>query len=199
MRNEDARSKRIVLVSSCVLNGNNKVQELSCYPGACKPIIELLMEYDIGIMQMDCPETLYLGITRWSATKNLYDTPGYRRHCRKLAQKQADYIQCYYDAGYEVVAIFWINGSPSCGCGITCFDERWGGTPMDMGDDSTFVEGDGVFVEEFMKELEERQMQKPYNYGLDLEDMSVSIETICSKLKDFLEKRKEDAVWKHQS
>lgn len=70
---------------------------------------------------------------------------------------------------------------------------------MDMGESSTFVEGRGVFVEEFMKELEERQIEKPYNYGLDLEDMTVSIETICEKLKQYLEKRKEDAVWKHQS
>ncbi len=186
MRNNDNRGKKIALVSSCILNGNNKVREICRYRGACFPILELLEEYGIGIQQMDCPETLYLGINRWSAVKNLYDTPGYRRHCRQLAEKQVDYIKAYYDAGYKVVVVLWINGSPSCGCDITCYDESWGGTPMDVGKKSTFVKGTGIFAEELTEELLTRNIEKPYYFGLNLEDMNISIKDICSNLKDFL-------------
>lgn len=189
MRNEDERSKKIIFTSSCVLNANNKVRELARYGGSCMPILELLNNYGIGVQQMDCPETLYLGINRWSATKNLYDTAGYRRFCRQLAEKQVDYIQSYYEADYEVIAVLWINGSPSCGCEITCFGEDWGGTPMDMGEDSTFVPGTGIFVEELTKEFQRRGIRKPCYYGLDLEDTNIPLENVYQSLKKFLDEK----------
>ena len=63
-RRDDARSKKIIFVSSCLLNTNNKVQGLARYPGMCKEVFDTLNKYGLGINQMDCPETLYLGISR---------------------------------------------------------------------------------------------------------------------------------------
>lgn len=71
-RMEDARSKKVIFVSSCLLNTNNKVMGLARYPGMCKEVFDTLHKYDLGIMQMQCPETLYLGVQCWWATKNLY-------------------------------------------------------------------------------------------------------------------------------
>lgn len=76
---DDARSKKIVFVSNCLLNTNNKVKELARYGGFCKDVMDVLASYDVGVQQMDCPETLYLGIQRWYHTKNLYDNVGFRR------------------------------------------------------------------------------------------------------------------------
>ena len=59
-RMEDARSKKVVFVSSCLLNTNNKVLGLARYPGMCKEVFDTLHKYDLGIMQMQCPETLYM-------------------------------------------------------------------------------------------------------------------------------------------
>ena len=70
-RRDDARSKKIIFVSSCLLNTNNKVKGLARYPGMCKEVFDTLNKYGLGINQMDCPETLYLGISRWFHTKNL--------------------------------------------------------------------------------------------------------------------------------
>lgn len=187
MRNEDVRSKRIVFVASCILNSNNKVRELARYSDYCHPIVDLLKKYQIGIQQMDCPETLYLGIQRWSATKNLYDTPLYRRHCRELATKQVDYVKSYYDAGYDVIAFLWINGSPSCGWNVTCYGEEWGGTPASMGEESTFVPGKGVFAEEMKKEFRRRNINMPKFFGVNLEDMDVPIEESYGAFKKYLE------------
>ena len=72
-RRDDNRSKKSDFVSSCLLNTNNKVKGLARYPGMCKEVFDTLYENDLGIQQMDCPETLYIGIQRWWHTKNLYD------------------------------------------------------------------------------------------------------------------------------
>ena len=76
----DSRSKRIVFCSSCLLNTNNKVLDLARYGGFSKDFIDILAKYDLGVQQMDCPETLYLGIQRWQHTKNLYDNVGFQHH-----------------------------------------------------------------------------------------------------------------------
>ena len=72
-RRDDARGKKIVFVSSCLLNTNNKVKGLARYSGMCREVFDTLCDNGLGIQQMDCPETLYLGIQRWWYTKNLYD------------------------------------------------------------------------------------------------------------------------------
>lgn len=186
MRNEDIRGKRIVFASSCILNVNNKVKELARYKGVLRELVEILDDYDIGIQQMDCPETLFLGVNRWSAVKNLYDTPAFRRLCSEIASRVADYTFSYIQAGYEVVGFLMIDGSPTCGYNMTCFDEKWGGTPTDFGDESTFVEGKGILVEELIKVFEERKIPLPEFIGLDLEKMEVSVHECCEKLRNYL-------------
>lgn len=192
MRNEDIRSKKVMFASSCILNVNNKVKELARYRGAFKELLELMDEYDIGIQQMDCPETLFLGVNRWSAVKNLYDTPAFRRICREIAGRVADYTFSYIQAGYCVVGILLINGSPTCGCDMTCYDEKWGGTPTDFGNQSTFVEGKGILVEELIKTFEDRNIPLPELIGLNLEDMSISLHDSCNKLRNYLATRMEE-------
>ena len=86
-RRDDNRSKKVIFVSSCLLNTNNKVKGLARYPGMCKEVFDTLYENDLGIQQMDCPETLYIGIQRWWHTKNLYDNVGFRRQCREKTVK----------------------------------------------------------------------------------------------------------------
>ncbi len=185
-RNEDHRGKRIVFAASCILNGNNKVRGLTRYPGMYSRLISLLDTYGIGIQQMDCPETLYLGIQRWSATKNLYDCIGFRRLCRDLAVKIVDYLQAYKQMNYDIVGFLCVNGSPSCGLDITCWDDNWGGTPMDFGDMSTLCPGKGVFIEELEKEIQSRELQSPDFYGLDIEDWDVDINDAADRLAKLL-------------
>ena len=50
----DARSKKIVFCSSCLLNTNNKVLALARYGGFSKEFIDILAKYDLGVQQMDC-------------------------------------------------------------------------------------------------------------------------------------------------
>lgn len=185
-RTEDARGKKIVFVSSCLLNTNNKVKGLARYPGMCKEVFDTLHSYGLGINQMHCPETLYLGIQRWWATKNLYDNLGFRRFCRKLAAEVADYMEAYEQAGYETVAILSCDGSPTCGVTLTSWNEEWGGSPVDLDYNKALVEGSGVYIEELRKEIESRGLRMPEFYGLALDDESADMEQILADYEAFI-------------
>ena len=164
-RRDDNRSKKVIFVSSCLLNTNNKVKGLARYPGMCKEVFDTLYENDLGIQQMDCPETLYIGIQRWWHTKNLYDNVGFRRQCREIAERQADYMEEYRREGYKVVGVLGCDGSPTCGVSITAWDENWGGSPVDLSFNDAIIEGEGVYIEELKKAIEERGLDVPPFYG----------------------------------
>lgn len=185
-RMEDKRSKKIVFVSSCLLNTNNKVMGLARYPGLCKEVFDKLYKHNLGIMQMQCPETLYMGIQRWWATKNLYDNLGFRKHCRELAVQVADYMESYVQVGYETVAILSCDGSPTCGVTLTSWDENWGGCPVALNYNDALVVGEGVYIEELRKEIEVRGLPVPPFYGLALDDESADMDEILSKFEQFI-------------
>ena len=75
---------------------------------------------------------------------------------------------------------------------MTCYDEKWGGTPTDFGNQSTFVEGKGILVEELIKTFEDRNIPLPELIGLNLEDMSISLHDSCNKLRNYLATRMEE-------
>lgn len=185
-RNEDRRSKKIVFVSSCLMNTNNKVQGLARYGGMCKEVFDELNKYGLGINQMPCPETLYLGIQRWWATKNLYNAIGFRAHCRTLAKQVVDYMECYEQVDYATVAVLSCNGSPTCGVTVTSFDEQWGGCPVDLNYNDSLVEGEGVFIEELKAEIIARGVKMPPFYGLSLDDEKADMDTILKEYREFI-------------
>ncbi len=187
-RFEDSRSKKIVFVSSCLLNTNNKVVGLARYPGMCREVFDTLHKYDLGIMQMQCPETLFMGIQRWWMTKNLYDNIGFRKHCRELAKQVVDYMEAYVQVGYDTVAVLSCDGSPTCGVTLTSWDENWGGCPVDLDYNEALIEGEGVYIEELKKEILERGLKVPPFYGLALDDESADMDKILSDFEAFVRK-----------
>ena len=50
-RRDDARGKKIVFVSSCLLNTNNKVKGLARYSGMCREVFDTLCDNGLGIQQ----------------------------------------------------------------------------------------------------------------------------------------------------
>ncbi|MFO8035088.1 MAG: hypothetical protein R6U57_00450, partial [Anaerolineales bacterium] len=58
---EDVRGGKIIFLSHCMLNQNAKVKGIAIYPGMIKPLVEVLLEKDIAVFQMPCPETSYYG------------------------------------------------------------------------------------------------------------------------------------------
>jgi len=148
----DERSMKVVFISHCLLNQNSKVFGLSTKETikAANEVIKFLLEENIGIVQMPCPEFTYLGLLRPPQTKDQYDSAGFRLHCRKLARNIAYQIENYRKAGVKVLAILGIEGSPSCGV-------NW--TTRTKEKKKIHVKEMGIFMEEIEKFLSEREIK----------------------------------------
>ncbi|TWH47918.1 CD3072 family TudS-related putative desulfidase [Sporomusa sp. KB1] len=187
LHQEDARGKKIIFVANCLLNANNKVREFARYPGMFSEIVRLLDDFSIGVIQMPCPETLYMGNQRWWHSRNLYDNVGYRRFCRQLAGQMADYLQNYQNVNYEVVAVLTCDGSPSCGSSLSSYCEDWGGRPKEV--PRTLVNKPGIFIEELTAEVADRRLTLPFIYGLAMDDRERSNEQIIKEFREFIDSK----------
>ncbi|MCC5908946.1 MAG: DUF523 domain-containing protein [Clostridiaceae bacterium] len=155
------RSKKMVLLAHCLLNVNSKVDGLALYKGAHKQTICKYIEQDIGIIQLPCPEMTYLGINRWGMSKNQYDTPKYRKHCRGILIDIVEQLVDYKRKGYEIQEIVGIDGSPSCG--VNYHSHGYTGGMVETAEKQkkllTEKQGAGIFMEELTKLLRENDLQ----------------------------------------
>jgi predicted secreted protein len=94
-----------------------------------------------------------------------FDTPLYRRHCRRLASLVAAVMEKHVEAHDDVVLI-GVDSSPTMGIDFTPSAPHWGGKPDVGEDDSTLVRGDGIFLEELEAELEARGLPMPRATGI---------------------------------
>jgi predicted secreted protein len=157
---EDARAGKIIFVAHCLLNQNAKVRGIARYPAAVRPIIDLLLDNDIAIYQMPCPEMLYLGAMRWGQVKPQYDSPMFRRHCRRLAEEVLDQLEDYRRCGYRVPGFLLTDGSPVCGLKKTPVPAEdglpWGGMVWSI-PAQRFAGEPGVFSEVLQEEAARRK------------------------------------------
>jgi predicted secreted protein len=163
----DAQPRRIALIAHCLLNQNSKVEDGALRPARWEPVIDLLRERGYEIVQMPCPELAFAGARRFWAVREQYDTLGFRRHCRRLATLVAAVIAQHASAGDDIVLI-GIDTSPAMGVDFTPSAPTWGGKPQidDGAYDSTYVRGDGVFIDELRAVLEERGLPMPRSTGI---------------------------------
>lgn len=154
------RSRRIVVVAHCVLNANSKVCGLANYAGAVEPTVSAVIESGAGIVQLPCPEASFLGMRRWGMTHEQYDTPAYRRHCRRILETTIDELVAFDDVGYSIERVIGIDGSPSCGVTVTC--TGYAGGEIESVPSCAKTPGSGVFMEELRALLEESDLDIPF-------------------------------------
>ncbi len=132
----DARGRRVVLVSHCLLNENTRYAGGATCVGVVPEIVEELVGAGYGIHQLACPERLAWGGVMKRHTLRLYHSKGgalyrmrggllqvfvwwtmlvYRRLARHVAREVVDYRR----AGIEVAGFVGIGASPSCGVATT--------------------------------------------------------------------------------
>jgi len=145
------RSKKIIIVSHCILNQNSVVNPLARAKGTFKFVKHLIDEGN-GFIQLPCPELRYLGITREPMNKSEYDNLDYRKLCKSLLLPIIDEISMYIKNDYLISGIIGINESPTC----------------------SITGNKGIFMEEFFIELDKRNIklkciEVPANYN-DEED-----------------------------
>lgn len=175
----DARGMRVVFVSHCVLNQNSVVRGLAVREGMLEEIVDVLREFKLGIIQLPCPETGYLGLKRWWQVRDQYDSVGFRRYCKRLAEEAARLALEFEKNGIKVVSIIGIRGSPSCG--VTETSTGWvGGNPAEAGRYEK-IKGKGVFMEEL-----ERAFRK-YGLSVKMTDVNVSsLKESAQEIRSFL-------------
>src|SRR5437764_305718 len=123
-----AEPKRVAFIAHCLLNQNAKVEGGAKRPGMWEPVIDLLRERGYVIRQMPCPELAFGGARRFWGVREQFDTPLYRRHCRRLAKLVAAVIGQHAAAGDEIVLI-GIDSSPTMGVDFTPSAPHWAGQP----------------------------------------------------------------------
>lgn len=158
---EDARGRKLVVVAHCLLNQNTVVKPLASHPGSVTELVKLLVDQGYGIVQLPCPETIYLGLKRWWMSKEQYDTQSYRAFARKLLEPYVKLLAELTRDGCEY-AILGVRGSPSCALEITTSSPLWGGEPRaEKLPPSRKVKGPGVLMEELLKLIDEYKLPKP--------------------------------------
>ncbi|MEI6055790.1 MAG: CD3072 family TudS-related putative desulfidase [Lentisphaerota bacterium] len=154
----DKRSKKVVLVAHCILNQNAKLDNVANYPGTIKEASEVLLNADIGIIQMPCPELLYLGLDRDVAYGKTHSIESERTRiaermleeqaqslCRKIIEDIIFQITEYQKFCFDIVGLVGFNGSPTCGVEKTWSEGRE-------------HKGSGIFIKMLKEELAKRNI-----------------------------------------
>lgn len=173
----DARSKKVILVAHCILNQNAKIDRCARYPGAMREVTQALLDAGVGIIQMPCPELLYLGLDRQAekdketTIESEDDRVGVLMNktvskvlCGKISYDLIYQIKQYQLNGFTVVGMLGINGSPTCGVETT-----W--------EDGKETAGSGIFIKIFKEECADQGVNIPIR-GIKAQDPQGAFETM---------------------
>ncbi len=153
-------NKKMILLSHCILNSYSKVEVFYENEGIFKDIFQNLMKKNYGIIQLPCPENLYLGIKRWSMSREQYNNNAYREHCIKLINPILDEVSNYINNGFEIKYVVGVKGSSNCGITKSRSSNSYGGEIINEKDyySCAYVNKMGIFMEEFFKLSRERDI-----------------------------------------
>jgi predicted secreted protein len=189
----DARGRKVVFLSHCLLNENTRYLGGACRPGCVREVVEGCLAADLGIVQMPCPEQrawggvlkrrllLAYGLKERHplayrlrrpllALALAYTGWVYRRLAGRVAGEIADNLA----AGYTVMGVAGVDGSPSCGVGTTIDPGVLDGltrTPVSSLSNESLndtlrrarIPGPGLFVRELQRALRRRRIAVPFS------------------------------------
>lgn len=153
----DPRSRRLVAVIECALNQNARDAGAAGYPAVNKALLRLCMRYDVGIVQIPCPEMRFLGFGRRRAPgktiREVLDTPAGRQCCLAISQDMVNTLRDYQNNGCRLLAILGGNPqSPGCAVHPQC----------DASDPSRLAEQSGVLMRILQDELRKQGIDIPF-------------------------------------
>jgi len=144
----DCRGMKVVSVPHCALNQNARLAACAEVPCAVADLVRGLMDRDVGIIQLPCPELIVLGLDREHIQiRSGLDSRPARRWLRRLARQVTYQIDQYRKCGVKVLGVLGKNGSPSCGAEMTWKAE--------------YGPGAGAFIEELQAELVAQELNVP--------------------------------------
>lgn len=178
----DIRSKKIVLVSHCILNQNSISDGTADYKCSDYEVVNYLLRAGVGIIQMPCPELNCLGLDRGningaespvivenSRIRKSMNKKEAKEKLNKIADNLIYQIEEYLKYGFTIVGVVGINRSPSCGVNTTSKK-------------NLEVEGTGVFIAVLQKKMEKKKIYVPF-IGVKALETKKSIETLKKLIK----------------
>ena len=133
----DTRSKRVIFLAHCILNQNAISDGTAGYPAAHADLIRTLLDAQVGIVQMPCPELCCLGLDRGdpqaaerpvvvenTRIRVALGAPEATAQLDRLVDHVMLQIREYRRHGFTIVGIVGVNRSPSCGVDTTSDRDR---------------------------------------------------------------------------
>ena len=133
----DIRSKRVIFLAHCILNQNAISDGTAGYPAAHADVVRALLDAQVGIVQMPCPELCCLGLNRGdprgaerpvvgenTRIRAALDAPEAAAKLDRLVDHVMLQIREYRRHGFTIVGIVGVNRSPSCGVDTTSDHDR---------------------------------------------------------------------------
>lgn len=173
--------KKVLIVSHCILNTASKVHNtkktILCEDLRRKELMHWIIDNDIQLLQLPCPEFTLYGSSRWGHTQEQFDNPFFREHCQKILKPIITQLKEYKNSNqFEVLGVLGINGSPSCGIAYTCSNNTWGGEFSSNEDIEAIIKtvhcknDMGIFMKEFYYLLDQERISLNF-VGLDINNM----------------------------
>lgn len=166
------RGKKLVVIAHCIINQNSVVIPYAKNMKIFSSFIKNCMDKNIGILQLPCPESKIYGLKRWGHVKDQLEHTGFKNPAKIMLEDFVDTISDYIQAGYEILGVYGIKGSPSCGITLTCRGD-WCGEASnyknieDISSKVKMVEEMGIFMELFKEILENKKISIPF---VDIDD-----------------------------
>ena len=108
------RDRRIALISHCVLNQNAVLTDWGRAKGPFTTLVCSMMNQNLGLLQLPCPEMMYLGVNRPPQNYADYNTPAFREHCRNLLAPPLAELNKLVEDGCTLELLLGIENSPCC-------------------------------------------------------------------------------------
>lgn len=166
--------QKILFISHCFLNDGAKLkhqdmQSRTDERNMKRHFLKQMLDHDIELIQLACPEFILYGTNRWGHASSQFDTPFFRKEAAKLLEPFLLQLEEYaaYPDRFEILGVIGIDGSPSCGVNFT-YDGDWGGefsgNPNLNATLATLKQEakPGIFMEVFQQLLKEKGLSIPF-------------------------------------
>ena len=168
------RSKKVVFVSFCILSQSVRAKGVSIrFSAVVDPIVKLLMENNVNIVQMPCPELCYEGVLREAVRKDSYDNPEFRSICKEHANETIKTLHTMLKGGFQIIGILGVENSPTCGVNFVFRDGKGR------------VRESGIFIEELQQLLMPLEIKSIPIIGIQV----YNIKNSMSELKNLISKQ----------
>lgn len=163
--------KKIIFVSHCILNTASKVvlynqEEIDAEEALRKKFMKKVIDNDIQVIQLPCPEFTLYGAKRWGHVSDQFDNVFFRTHCRKILAPVLEQLKEYLAVSdrFEVLGFVGVDGSPSCGVDYTCRADWYGSFDCRPNLEETLSQcrleqGPGVFMSVLKDMLKEEGLE----------------------------------------